>query len=87
MDLGDGLAMLDFDAAAKLTGSRFAVMSGPLARMHRALTQFMLDVHTAEHGYTEAYVPYMVNPDSLFGTGQLPKFAEDLFGWRERIST
>ena len=79
VDLGDGLAMLDFDAAAKLTGSRFAVMSGPLARMHRALTQFMLDVHTGEHGYTEAYVPYMVNPDSLFGTGQLPKFAEDLF--------
>ncbi|HOP17844.1 MAG TPA: serine--tRNA ligase, partial [Gammaproteobacteria bacterium] len=79
VDLGDGLAMLDFDAAAKLTGSRFAVMSGPLARMHRALTQFMLDVHTGEHGYTEAYVPYMVNPDSLYGTGQLPKFAEDLF--------
>ena len=79
VDLGAGLAMLDFDAAAKLTGSRFAVMSGPLARMHRALTQFMLDVHTTEHGYTEAYVPYMVNPDSLYGTGQLPKFAEDLF--------
>ena len=78
-DLGAGLEMLDFDAAAKLTGSRFAVMSGPLARMHRALTQFMLDVHTGEHGYTEAYVPYMVNPDSLHGTGQLPKFAEDLF--------
>jgi len=79
VDLGDGLAMLDFDAAAKLTGSRFAVMSGPLARMHRALTQFMLDVHTVEHGYTEAYVPYMVNSDSLHGTGQLPKFGEDLF--------
>jgi seryl-tRNA synthetase len=79
VDLGDGLDMLDFDAAAKLTGSRFAVMSGPLARMHRALAQFMLDTHTAEHGYTEAYVPYMVNPDSLYGTGQLPKFAEDLF--------
>ena len=79
VDLGAGLEMLDFDAAAKLTGSRFAVMSGPLARMHRALTQFMLDVHTDEHGYTEAYVPYMVNPDSLHGTGQLPKFAEDLF--------
>lgn len=79
VDLGAGLGMLDFDAAAKLTGSRFAVMSGPLARLHRALTQFMLDVHTGEHGYTEAYVPYMVNPDSLYGTGQLPKFAEDLF--------
>jgi len=79
VDLGAALGMLDFDAAAKLTGSRFAVMSGPLARMHRALTQFMLDVHTMEHGYTEAYVPYMVNPDSLYGTGQLPKFAEDLF--------
>ena len=79
VDLGDGLGMLDFDAAARLTGSRFAVMSGPLARLHRALTQFMLDVHTTEHGYTEAYVPYMVNPDSLYGTGQLPKFAEDLF--------
>ncbi len=79
VDLGAALGMLDFDSAAKLTGSRFAVMSGPLARMHRALTQFMLDTHVAEHGYTEAYVPYMVNPDSLYGTGQLPKFAEDLF--------
>ena len=79
VDLGDSLGMLDFDAAAKLTGSRFAVMSGPLARMHRALTQFMLDVHTIEHGYTEAYVPYMVNSESLHGTGQLPKFGEDLF--------
>jgi len=79
VDLGEALAMLDFDAAAKLTGSRFAVMSGQLARMHRALTQFMLDVHTVEHGYTEAYVPYMVNSDSLYGTGQLPKFGEDLF--------
>jgi seryl-tRNA synthetase len=79
VDLGDALAMLDFDAAAKLTGSRFAVMSGQLARMHRALTQFMLDTHTLEHGYTEAYVPYMVNADSLYGTGQLPKFGEDLF--------
>ena len=79
VDLGAGLGVLDFDAASKLTGARFAVMSGPLARMHRALAQFMLDVHTGEHGYTEAYVPYMVNPDSLFGTGQLPKFSEDLF--------
>ncbi|MDJ0741126.1 MAG: serine--tRNA ligase [Gammaproteobacteria bacterium] len=79
VDLGAGLGMLDFDAAAKLTGSRFTVMSGVLARLHRALAQFMLDVHTTEHGYVEAYVPYMVNPDSLYGTGQLPKFAEDLF--------
>ncbi len=79
VDLGAGLDMLDFDVAAKLTGSRFALMSGSLARLHRALTQFMLDVHTTEHGYTEAYVPYMVNADSLYGTGQLPKFAEDLF--------
>lgn len=79
VELGASLDMLDFDAAAKLTGSRFAVMSGPLARLHRALAQFMLDVHTGEHGYTEAYVPYMVNPESLYGTGQLPKFAEDLF--------
>jgi seryl-tRNA synthetase len=79
VDLGGALGMLDFDAAAKLTGSRFSVLSGPLARLHRALAQFMLDVHTSEHGYTEAYVPYMVNPDSLYGTGQLPKFGEDLF--------
>ena len=79
VDLGARSGWMDFDAGAKLTGSRFAVMSGPLARMHRALTQFMLDIHTTEHGYTEAYVPYMVNSDSLFGTGQLPKFGEDLF--------
>ena len=79
VDLGDASGLLDFEAAARLTGSRFAVMSGPLARMHRALIQFMLDTHTTEHGYTEAYVPYMVNADSLRGTGQLPKFEEDLF--------
>jgi seryl-tRNA synthetase len=79
VDLGSGLGMLDFDAAAKVTGARFTVMSGPLARLHRALAQFMLDLHTQEHGYTETYVPYVVNDDSLFGTGQLPKFAEDLF--------
>ena len=79
VDLGAALDMLDFDSAAKLTGSRFTVMSGALARLHRALTQFMLDTHTIQHGYIEAYVPYMVNPESLFGTGQLPKFAEDLF--------
>ena len=79
VDLGAVRGLLDFDAAAKITGSRFAVMSGPLARMHRALIQLMLDTHTTEHGYTEAYVPYMVNADSLRGTGQLPKFEEDLF--------
>jgi seryl-tRNA synthetase len=79
VDLGEQLGNLDFDAAAKLTGSRFVVMSGQMARLHRALTQFMLDTHTTEHGYTETYVPYMVNSDSLYGTGQLPKFAEDLF--------
>jgi seryl-tRNA synthetase len=79
VDLGDGIGLLDFDAAARITGSRFAVMAGALARMHRALIQLMLDTHTTEHGYTEAYVPYMVNADSLRGTGQLPKFEEDLF--------
>ncbi|MCU7844897.1 MAG: serine--tRNA ligase [Candidatus Thiodiazotropha sp. (ex Monitilora ramsayi)] len=79
VDLGDASGLLDFDAAARITGSRFAVMAGPLARLHRALIQFMLDTHTTEHGYTEAYVPYMVNADSLRGTGQLPKFEEDLF--------
>ncbi len=79
VDLGDAIGLLDFEAAARLTGSRFAVMAGALARMHRALIQFMLDTHTTEHGYTETYVPYMVNADSLRGTGQLPKFEEDLF--------
>jgi seryl-tRNA synthetase len=77
---------MDFDAAAKITGSRFVVMQGQLARLHRALTQFMLDVHVSEHGYEETYVPYLVNAESLFGTGQLPKFADDQFvtteeGW------
>jgi seryl-tRNA synthetase len=79
VDVGAVRGLLDFESAAKLTGSRFAVMSGPLARMHRALIQLMLDTHSGEHGYTEAYVPYMVNADSLRGTGQLPKFEEDLF--------
>jgi len=79
VDLGEALGSLDFDTAAKLTGSRFTVMSGAMARLHRALTQFMLDTHVTEHGYTETYVPYMVNADSLYGTGQLPKFEEDLF--------
>lgn len=79
VDLGEGLGTLDFAAAVKITGSRFAVMKGGLARLHRALAQFMLDVHTSEHGYTEVYVPYLVNADSMRGTGQLPKFEEDLF--------
>lgn len=79
VDLGANLG-LDFETAAKITGSRFALMRGPLARLHRALIQFMLDVHTGEHGYSETYVPYLVNGDSLRGTGQLPKFEEDLFG-------
>lgn len=77
--LGEQNGGLDFETAAKITGSRFAMMTGKMARMHRALIQFMLDVQTEEHGYTEAYVPYMVNEDSLKGTGQLPKFGEDLF--------
>jgi seryl-tRNA synthetase len=79
VDLGAALGMMDFDVAAKITGARFVIMNGALARLHRALTQFMLDLHTQEHGYTETYVPYMVNADSLRGTGQLPKFEQDLF--------
>ncbi|HZF23565.1 MAG TPA: serine--tRNA ligase [Burkholderiales bacterium] len=79
VDVGAGLGMLDFDAAAKISGARFTLMKGPLARLHRAIAQFMLDIHTGEHGYTEVYVPYLVNADSMRGTGQLPKFEEDLF--------
>ena len=79
VDVGGNLGGLDFDTASKITGSRFAVMRGGLARLHRALTQFMLNTHTGEHGYQEVYVPYIVNSDSLRGTGQLPKFEEDLF--------
>lgn len=78
-DLGELMGGLEFETATKLTGSRFSVLKGPLARLQRAITQFMLDLHTTEHGYTEAYVPYLVNADSLRGTGQLPKFEEDLF--------
>ncbi|RMH12639.1 MAG: serine--tRNA ligase, partial [Gammaproteobacteria bacterium] len=77
--LGEGLDNMHFDLAAKLTSSRFVVMTGQVARLHRALSQFMLDLHVREHGYTEVYVPYIVNEDSLTGTGQLPKFEEDLF--------
>lgn len=79
VDIGAGLNGMDFETATKLTGSRFVVLQGSVARLHRALAQFMLDTHTAEHGYTELYAPYMVNSASLYGTGQLPKFAEDLF--------
>lgn len=77
--LGENLGGLDFGAGAKLTASRFVVMKGKLARLHRALSQFMLDLHTEQHGYVETNVPFLVNHDSLFGTGQLPKFGEDLF--------
>jgi seryl-tRNA synthetase len=78
VDVGANLG-LDFEVATKLTGSRFAVMKGGMARLHRALAQYMLDVQTGQHGYTECYTPYIVNADSLYGTGQLPKFEEDLF--------
>ena len=78
-DLGEDLGLLDFEMAAKLTGSRFSVLKGQLAKLNRALIAFMLTTHTEKYGYTEMYVPYMVNADSLLGTGQLPKFEEDLF--------
>ena len=78
-DIGEALGQLDFATAAKISGSRFSLLKGGIARLHRALAQFMLDTHTAEHGYTEVYTPYLVNAASLFGTGQLPKFEEDLF--------
>ena len=79
VDIGEHLGALDFERATKITGSRFAVMLGGVARLHRAIAQYMLDIHTQRHGYTEIYTPYLVNADSLFGTGQLPKFEEDLF--------
>lgn len=79
VDLGEGLELLDLATAAKIASSRFALMRGDLARLHRALSQFMLDLHSQEHGYEEVYVPYLVNADSLHGTGQLPKFEADLF--------
>jgi seryl-tRNA synthetase len=78
-EIGEGLGMMDFDRAAKLSGSRFTVLTGPLARLERALGQFMIDLHTAEHGYTEVSSPLMVRDEAMYGTGQLPKFAEDLF--------
>ena len=79
VDLGAGIGQLDFNRASKITGSRFSLMRGPLAGLHRALTQFMITTHINDHGYEEVYVPYAVNKESLFGTGQLPKFEEDLF--------
>lgn len=79
VDIGAALGGMDFDVAAKLSGSRFVMMQGGIARLHRALIQFMLQVHTEEHGYVETYVPYLVNRESLFGTGQLPKFESDQF--------
>ncbi len=79
VEIGEKLGGLDFETATKIAGSRFSLMKGGVARLHRALAQFMLDTHSSEHGYTEVYVPYLVNPDSMFGTGQLPKFEEDLF--------
>jgi len=83
VSVGEDIALLNFELAAKITGSRFMLLSGDLARMHRALTQFMLNTHIEKHGYTETYVPYLVNADSLRGTGQLPKFEEDLFAIKE----
>jgi seryl-tRNA synthetase len=79
VDVGAALGLLDFDAAAKIAGARFVVMKGPLARLHRAIAQLMLDTHTQEHGYTEVYVPYMVNGDAANGVSSLAKFREDLF--------
>jgi len=79
VDLGTGLGLLDFEVASRISGSRFSVLRGPLARMQRALIQFMLDTHISEHGYEEVYVPYLVQADALVGTGQLPKFEADLF--------
>jgi seryl-tRNA synthetase len=84
VDLGERLQGMDFETAAKIASARFVILSGALARMQRALTQFMLDLHTREHGYTEVYVPFMVNADSMRGTGQLPKFAADLFAVPEQ---
>jgi len=79
VEIGERLAGLDFEAASRIAGARFVVMRGPVARLHRALGQFMLELHTREHGYTEVHVPYLVRPEALLGTGQLPKFAADLF--------
>jgi seryl-tRNA synthetase len=79
VDIGEALGQLDFDLAAKLTGSRFVALKGPMVKLHRALAHFMIDLHSEQHGYTEVYVPFMVNAETLMATGQLPKFEEDLF--------
>ncbi len=79
VDIGEALGQLDFATATKISGARFVLMTAGVARLHRAIAQFMLDVHTQEHGYTEVYVPYIVNAQSMYGTGQLPKFEQDLF--------
>ena len=79
VSIGEGLGGLDFETATKIAGARFSLLKGPLARLHRALAQFMLDTHSDQHGYTETYVPYLVNAESMRGTGQLPKFEDDLF--------
>jgi seryl-tRNA synthetase len=86
VEIGERLGGLDFEAAARISGARFVVMRSQVARLHRALAQFMLDLHTREHGYTEVYVPYLVRPDALIGTGQLPKFEQDLFAVRSEQS-
>ncbi len=83
VDLGEGLGLMDFSLAAKVAMSRFVVLQGPLAKLQRALTRFMIDLHTNEHGYQEMYVPFLVNQDSLYGTGQLPKFADDQFNIKD----
>ena len=83
VDVGDALGMMDYNAAAKLSGARFVTMQNGLARLHRAIAQFMLDLHVTEHGYTETYVPFLVKPDALFGTGQLPKFEDDQFATQD----
>src|SRR6202011_2236830 len=82
VEVGERLGGLDFAAATRISGARFVIMRGAVARLHRALAQFMLDLHTREHGYTEVYVPYLVQAPALIGTGQLPKFAQDLFAVR-----
>ena len=86
-DLGEALGLMDFETAAKLSGARFVVLKGPLARLERALAQFMLDLHTSEHGYIEINPPLLVRDDTMFGTAQLPKFAEDQFAGGERRHT
>ena len=83
VDLGEGLKSMDYEIASRIAGSRFVVLKGPLARLHRALAQFMLDLHVNDHGYTEVNVPLLVNQNTLFGTGQLPKFEEDQFSTRD----